>query len=209
MDEVEDMATNKTSKDLGPNIKSETLKAEILEAASQIFLVGGLEALSVRAIAKKAKISTFGIYSHFQGKKGILDALYVEGFTYVIEALDVQIDGVDPKVAVFSACRNYLGLAKARAAHYRLIFGEAGTRYTPSPEALEVGRIAFETLIDLTSVLIPETASDARKRQNALEIWAIVHGFVCFENHAVTKLIPDVDWTISALAAVERHIKSL
>lgn len=185
------------------------VKADILEAASQLFLEGGLEALSVRSIAKKANISTFGIYRHFKGKTGILDALYEEGFAYVVEALDVTIDSIDPKVVVFTACRNYLGLANARAAHYRLIFGEAGTQYTPSLEAQNAGRIAFKKLIELTSALLPETASDARKRQNALEIWAIVHGFVCFQNHAVTQMIPDVDWTISALAAVERHIKSL
>jgi|GEM_PF-209249 len=192
-----------------PNIKDLDVKARILEAASSLFLEGGLEALSVRSIAKHAKISTFGIYSHFQGKTGILDALYEEGFAYVVEALDVEVVSDDPKVIVFTACRNYLGLANARAAHYRLIFGEAGAQYSPSPEAKNAGRIAFGKLIELTSTLLPATASEARKRQNALEIWAIVHGFVCFQNHAVTQMIPNVDWKIAALSAVERHIKSL
>ena len=67
------------------------VKADILEAASQLFLEGGLEALSVRSIAKKANISTFGIYSHFKGKTGILDALYEEGFAYVAEAMTFRL----------------------------------------------------------------------------------------------------------------------
>ena len=52
-------------------------KEKILEAASVLFLKGGSAALSVRAIAKAAGVSTIGIYSYFEGKQGILDVLYI------------------------------------------------------------------------------------------------------------------------------------
>ena len=55
-------------------------RERILHAAGELFLEGGLQALSVRAIAARAGLSTIGIYSHFDGKQGILDALYIEGF---------------------------------------------------------------------------------------------------------------------------------
>ena len=41
-------------------------KSKILYAASALFLEGGLAALSVRAISKKAGLSTIGIYSHIK-----------------------------------------------------------------------------------------------------------------------------------------------
>ena len=50
-------------------------KENILQAASELFLEGGSAALSVRAIARRAGVSTMGIYSHFEGKQGSLDAL--------------------------------------------------------------------------------------------------------------------------------------
>ena len=62
-------------------------RQKILEAASTLFLKGGTHALSVRAIAEGASMSTIGIYSHFKGKQGILDALYIEGFTLVDEMM--------------------------------------------------------------------------------------------------------------------------
>ena len=62
-------------------------RTKILNAASELFLEGGGDALSVRAISKRAGLSTIGIYSHFQGKQGILDALYIEGFNHVREAM--------------------------------------------------------------------------------------------------------------------------
>ena len=52
-------------------------KERILLAASKLFLNGGISALSVRAIARESNLSTIGIYSHFNGKQGILDALYI------------------------------------------------------------------------------------------------------------------------------------
>ena len=58
-------------------------REKILDAASALFLKGGTNALSVRAIAKGAGMSTIGIYSHFKGKQGISDALYIEGFELV------------------------------------------------------------------------------------------------------------------------------
>ena len=63
-------------------------KANILRSATELFLDGGVRALSVRAIAARAGVSTMGIYSHFQGKQGILDALYIEGFELVSAAME-------------------------------------------------------------------------------------------------------------------------
>jgi len=62
-------------------------RKNILAAASSLFLKGGVPSLSVRAIAREAGISTIGIYSHFNGKQGILDALYIEGFNLVYDAM--------------------------------------------------------------------------------------------------------------------------
>ena len=99
-------------------------KENILEAASAIFLEGGTAALSVRAIAKAAGVSTIGIYSHFDGKQGILDALYVEGFEAVDRAMSVLDLGLSPVDAILRAASNYLELAESRRAHYNLIFGD-------------------------------------------------------------------------------------
>ena len=73
-------------------MKNDT-RQKILEAASALFLKGGTNALSVRAIAEGAGMSTIGIYSHFKGKQGILDALYIEG----VELVEKEMKAADGK----------------------------------------------------------------------------------------------------------------
>ena len=66
-------------------------------------------------------MSTIGIYSHFKGKQGILDALYIEGFE-LIEREILASDGNTPAEKVINGCERILTFSEAHAAHYQLIF---------------------------------------------------------------------------------------
>jgi AcrR family transcriptional regulator len=187
--------------------KNSESRDRILAAASTIFLRGGLAGLSVRAIAKRAGLSTIGIYSHFDGKQGILDALYIEGFERVAAAMDVtEIEG-GPVAKIIAAARAYLTVADQYKAHYRLIFGEADDKYQPSVAAVQVSERAFGMLVDGVASLLPEEASKTERQQLALEVWAIVHGYVGLKNHAVSKVVEDIDWNELAITALEVHLQ--
>jgi len=183
-------------------------KRNILNAASSMFLDGGASALNVRAIASRAGISTIGIYSHFQGKQGILDALYIEGFQRVAKAMDVIAAGADPsladsRLAVLKACRNYLDSAEQFEAHYRLIFDNAERGYEPSREAKAVGAQAFKVLNDLVAHLLPAAASKAKRHDAAMQVWSVVHGFVGLKHHAVAQLVDMRHWRARAMQVLE------
>jgi AcrR family transcriptional regulator len=181
----------------------EDAKTKILKASSALFLKGGARALSVRAIAKRAGISTIGIYSHFQGKQGILDALYIEGFQRVSKAMDVIKPGSDPKVSVLQACQNYLDCAEKFEAHYLLIFGHPDDEYQPSPEARDVAALAFKDLTRLAAALLPLTAPPAQQLDAAIQIWSVIHGFVCLKQHTIAKAVNMRQWKARALATLE------
>jgi AcrR family transcriptional regulator len=184
-------------------------KAKILDAASALFLEGGAAALSVRAIARKAGMSTIGIYSHFQGKQGILEALYIEGFEKVSAAMQAGLEGLSPREAVLQAARNYLANATENAAHYRLIFGEVEADFTPSEAAYAAGAEAFGYVTELVGALLPAEASLRDKQQAALEIWSITHGYVSLQHHAVARLMAITDWEPLVLRAVETHLDAM
>lgn len=177
-------------------------KARILAAASELFLEGGVAALGVRAIAGRAGVSTIGIYSHFNGKQGILDALYMEGFERVAEAIDVTALGLPPREAVLRAAQRYLDMADRNVAHYRLIFGESGQAHEPSDEAKEVGAKAFAILARQVATLLPEGADRARKQDAALEVWALLHGYVSLKQHHVSRIVDMEQWKAKALRAL-------
>ncbi|WP_201547052.1 TetR/AcrR family transcriptional regulator [Psychrobacter sp. Pi2-1] len=178
-------------------------RTKILNAASELFLEGGGAALSVRAISKRAGLSTIGIYSHFQGKQGILDALYIEGFNLVREAMDVIPDeGRASKEQVLEACTGYLNVGEQHEAHYRLIFGESDAGYQPSEEATAARDSAFAKLVRVAGSYLTDSSSMTERRQIALDIWAIVHGYVSISHHVVFADEPELDWKTMALRVV-------
>jgi len=151
-------------------------RTKILAAASELFLRGGVPCLSVRAIAKQAGLSTIGIYSHFQGKQGILDTLYIEGFELVYQAMDINTQGKATMQHVLQACRNYLQVAINHEAHYRLIFGESDPAYEPSEEAREAAGRAFGKLVNNTGEYLHNNSLSNDRLEASMDIWAIMHG---------------------------------
>jgi len=183
-------------------------KMKILEAASEIFLEGGISALSVRAIAARAGISTIGIYSYFKGKQGILDALYIEGFEKISAAMNVAAIVENPRDAVLRASLNYLRTVEQFKAHNRLIFGEIDKSFTPSVSAQAAGAKAFEQLVTLVSILLPKDARLAEKQKLALGIWAVVHGFTGLRQHAVAEIVNVDDWEEMIINSLDRYISA-
>ena len=184
-------------------------RTKILNAASALFLEGGGDALSVRAISKRAGLSTIGIYSHFQGKQGILDALYIEGFNLVREAMDVIPEGKARKEQVLEACLGYLNVGEKYEAHYRLIFGESDAGYQPSSEAIAARDSAFAKLVRVAGSYLSEDASATERRQIALDIWAVVHGYVSISHHIVFTDDINLDWKSMALRVVEVQLDAI
>ena len=184
-------------------------RTKILNAASELFLEGGGDALSVRAISKRAGLSTIGIYSHFQGKQGILDALYIEGFNLVREAMDVIPEGKASKEQVLEACLGYLNVGEKYEAHYRLIFGESDAGYQPSIEAIAARDSAFAKLVRVAGSYLPDGATIEERRQIALDIWAIVHGYVSISHHVVFADELELDWKTMALRVVEVQLDAI
>ena len=187
---------------------SET-KEKILKATSEIFLEGGLPALSVRAVSKRAGLSTIGIYSHFQGKQGILDALYIEGFEMVHKVVTIDDEDLTPKEAVIQAAKNYFDFANKYQAHYRLMYGESESGFVPSSEAKTVGAKAFAQMAKLVSRLLPKDVPLQMRQVAALEIWALAHGYISLQHHAVNEMVDVKAWRYLTVDAIARHIDAM
>ena len=203
--------------------RSEQSREAILNAASTLFLDGGIGAMSVRAIAQRARVSTIGIYSHFNGKQGIIDTLYVQGFNKLSAAMDVD-DSLSTSERLLAATQQYLDLGEQFEAHYRLIFGEVDAGYNPSEEARTVQIAAFNKLVELSTRLLADAQSNEEPRQFALEIWALLHGFVSLRHHTAQRAMPNNsphsavrgrdnleqpgEWRAAAIRAVRRLAES-
>lgn len=186
-----------------------TNKEKILKAASELLLERGLEGLSVRAISKAAGLSTIAIYSHFQGKEGVLDALYIEGFELVRQATESAQVFEDPIESAMQGCANYLRIAEENEGHYRLIFGETGGAYTPSIEAKRTSITAFDALVAQTGRLMPPGTTRSQKERAALRVWAILHGYVSLRHHIIGNVLDDRQWKNMVMESIALTISKL
>src|ERR1700684_11776 len=72
----------------------------LLASASEILEQEGPDGLSVRRIAAAAGVAPMGVYNHFESKFGIIEALFVQGFERLGEAIAATRDIEDPYEAL-------------------------------------------------------------------------------------------------------------
>lgn len=108
--------------------RAERKRAEILDAAKDLFLEKGYSGTTMDTVAERAAGSKETIYAHFGNKAGLLKAIIEEAG----EALRASLDGAQPERSIRSyltnLAQNYLDLIlqPRSLALYRLIISESG-----------------------------------------------------------------------------------
>jgi AcrR family transcriptional regulator len=127
-------------------------------------------------------VAPMGVYNHFDSKNGIIDALFVQGFERLREALAGIADTHDPHEALREAGRRYRALALAHPKVYGLMFLRTLPGYEPSERALVVAGGAFEALVAaVRRAMSAGVIAEADPDETARIIWANVHGWVSLE----------------------------
>ncbi|HET8847022.1 MAG TPA: WHG domain-containing protein [Ktedonobacteraceae bacterium] len=157
----------------------EILRRNVVEAASHLLINGGPEALTVRRVAQKLNCSTKIIYTMFQGKDGLANALYLEGCARLSQAIEKVPQVSTPRAYIQAITQAYWDFALANPSYYAVLFGGAIPRFQPSKTSKQVMTAAFETVVGklqeyMTQGLLP--VQDAELLTKA--IWAPLHGVV-------------------------------
>lgn len=100
----------------------ETLRASIIDAARSLFVERGIEAVSMREIARKINYSATTLYHHFADKDALLQAVCDEDFLALAESMRkiMQISDHVARIRAFS--EKYSEFALRFPNHYRLLF---------------------------------------------------------------------------------------
>ena len=104
----------------------------MLASAAEILETEGPDGLSVRRIAAAAHVAPMGVYNHFESKYGIVEALFIQGFERLSEAMAPIADIPDPYEALREAGRRYRALALAHPMVYQVMFLRAVPGFEPS-----------------------------------------------------------------------------
>lgn len=155
------------------------LRRTLLEASLALIAEEGLDALSLREVARRAGVSPGAPYHHFESREQLLTALAVDGFTLLGAAMRRARDASSGDVIErFGAIGEaYVRFALAHPAHFRLMFRPS---LVPSEAMPSEGSPAdaFRVLLDIVAELFDSGAIGAsvERRGVVLLAWSVVHG---------------------------------
>lgn len=160
----------------------EDLRRAILDAATRLLVGDGLQALSMRRVAAEVGCSTTVLYTMFDGKSGLLDALWAEGFDRLWQAEEQVGETEDPLARLAALGSAYRQHALENPDYYRVMFGGAIPGFQPSPSALDQSRRTFQVLVEGVQAGIDAGVFRPGDAETiALVLWATVHGVVSLE----------------------------
>jgi AcrR family transcriptional regulator len=161
---------------------SEDLEPAILGAAEALLERHGPDALSIRRIAARARVAPMGLYTRFDGKQGVIDALFQEGFSHLGSAIRATASITDPVEAFRTAGLAYRELALAHPARYRLMFLHVVQGFEPSDKAIEIAHGAFQALVETAARCVDAgRLFGVDAAAIAQQVWATCHGWVALE----------------------------
>ncbi len=154
----------------------------LVASAAELLEKEGPDALSVRRIATEAGVAPMGVYNHFESKFGIVDALFIQGFNRLRDALATIDEIEDPYEALREGGRRYRALALAHPKAYQIMFLRAMPGYEPSDVAVQVAASAFDSLVTAVKrAMAAGVITEASHTETAQLIWANIHGWVSLE----------------------------
>ena len=142
------------------------LRAEILAAATGVIARDGVDALSLRAIAKDLGVSHTAFRRHFGSREGVLNALAVQGNQLLAEVLrNAQRTGTFLDVGLA-----YVRFALAHPGHFTVMF-RSDLLDNDDPELIAARSASFAPLVEGVAAL-----GLADPEAGEVTGWAVVHG---------------------------------
>jgi AcrR family transcriptional regulator len=111
------------------------LRATLLAEAERTLSEDGIEALSLRELARRAGVSHAAPRRHFADRQALLDALAEAGFTRLADEVRAAIDGADGDypARLRAAATAYVRFATRDAALTELMFAAKSAADSPGP----------------------------------------------------------------------------
>jgi AcrR family transcriptional regulator len=157
------------------------LRTTLLDIAGELLATEGPEGLSMRRIASAAGCSTTVLYTLFGGKDGLVDALYVEGFSRFSRRFEA-VREEDPLYRLYALGHAYRATALAARNYYALMFGRPIPGWEPSPQAMDVAQEAFGHLERAVTACLEEgRIPSGDPKVIAESLWSVAHGVVSLE----------------------------
>jgi len=118
--------------------RREATRAEILEAAWELVRAEGLAALSLRDLAGRVGMQAPSLYSYFDSKHAIYDAMFAQGAREFLEVQERLALTGDPATDLKAGVQSFVGFCTSNPVRYQLLFQRTIPGFEPSPESFAI-----------------------------------------------------------------------
>jgi AcrR family transcriptional regulator len=115
--------------------RREATRAEILAVAAELIREHGVAALSLRDLGARVGMRAQSLYSYFDAKEAIFDALFQQAATELLERVEAMPLTDDPRENVRRGSLVFVEFCVEDPARYQLVFQRTIPGFEPSPEA--------------------------------------------------------------------------
>jgi AcrR family transcriptional regulator len=152
--------------------RREATRREILDFAWEIARRDGLGSLTLREVADRMGMRPPSLYSHFDSKNAIYDAMFADSWQQLTDAYaHLTTPGTDRK-ALLAEAEIFFDFATADLARYQLMNQRSVPDFAPSEQAYACSLASYERLRD-------GMRAKGVRNQGDLDLWtALLGGFV-------------------------------
>src|SRR4051812_7732498 len=118
--------------------RREATKTEILDAAWELVRAEGLAALSLRDLARKVGMQAPSLYSYFDSKHAIYDAMFLQGNEELLRRYEAMPQLDDPVQEFRASAQMFVAFTVEDPARAQLMFMRSIPGFEPSTESYEV-----------------------------------------------------------------------
>jgi AcrR family transcriptional regulator len=156
------------------------LKNALIQAGIEILSRDGLQALSLRNVAKQAGVSHMAPYAHFADKQALIAAIAAEGYAKLYSKLSAAHQSKsDPLPCLFAMAHAYLQFALDEPDHFNMTFSGAVEAEKDYPEYVEQSQRCFRLVVTLVADCQTAALFAGEDTQLlAVSIWSCIHGFI-------------------------------
>lgn len=121
----------------------------------------GIAGVSLRDVADTVGMRAPSLYTYFDSKAAIYDAMFVEGYEQMDQAAAlIDVDPTDPVGSLTRLATEFLRFCQESIPRYQLMFTRAVPGWEPSPEAYAASVTSYQRTSDLLARLGIETQED-------------------------------------------------
>lgn len=169
------------------DLERQQLRNAILDAARDLFIERGVEAVTMREIARRIDYSPTAIYLHFKDKEALIRELCDTDFLTLAQELQTIERIADPIERLRQLGLGYVRFAVTHPNHYRLMFMTPQVNFDPDNTAIENGDPEQDAYAHLRA-MVAEAYAAKHFRVDledadliAQTLWAGLHGVCSLE----------------------------